>query len=83
MARVLSEAFEVVRAELSSLPQSSPSPSGEPAAGGSLCMLACRPVGPGTGGSGSGEERTLALLEQYSELLLKAVEKRLDNNQVS
>uniref|UniRef100_A0A8C7R2U3 Mitogen-activated protein kinase binding protein 1 n=1 Tax=Oncorhynchus mykiss TaxID=8022 RepID=A0A8C7R2U3_ONCMY len=64
MARVLSEAFEVVRAELSSLPQSSlPSPSGEPAAGG--------------------EERTLALLEQYSELLLKAVEKRLDNNQVS
>uniref|UniRef100_A0A8C8BTT8 Mitogen-activated protein kinase binding protein 1 n=1 Tax=Oncorhynchus tshawytscha TaxID=74940 RepID=A0A8C8BTT8_ONCTS len=64
MARVLSEAFEVVRAELSSLSQSSlPSPSGEPAAGG--------------------EERTLALLEQYSELLLKAVEKRLDNNQVS
>uniref|UniRef100_A0A8C8EH61 Mitogen-activated protein kinase binding protein 1 n=1 Tax=Oncorhynchus tshawytscha TaxID=74940 RepID=A0A8C8EH61_ONCTS len=49
----------------------------------SLCMLGCRPVGPGTGGSGSGEERTLALLEQYSELLLKAVEKRLDNNQVS
>ncbi|CDQ66265.1 unnamed protein product [Oncorhynchus mykiss] len=84
MARVLSEAFEVVRAELSSLPQSSlPSPSGEPAAGGSLCTLGCRPVGPGTGGSGSGEERTLALLEQYSELLLKAVEKRLDNNQVS
>uniref|UniRef100_A0A4W5R4L5 Mitogen-activated protein kinase binding protein 1 n=1 Tax=Hucho hucho TaxID=62062 RepID=A0A4W5R4L5_9TELE len=84
MARVLSEAFEVVRAELSSLPQSSPpSPPGEPAAGGSLCMLGCRPVGPGTGGSGSGEERTLALLEQYSELLLKAVEKRLDNNQLS
>uniref|UniRef100_A0A8C7R3Z6 Mitogen-activated protein kinase binding protein 1 n=1 Tax=Oncorhynchus mykiss TaxID=8022 RepID=A0A8C7R3Z6_ONCMY len=49
----------------------------------SLCTLGCRPVGPGTGGSGSGEERTLALLEQYSELLLKAVEKRLDNNQVS
>uniref|UniRef100_A0A8C8BW98 Mitogen-activated protein kinase binding protein 1 n=1 Tax=Oncorhynchus tshawytscha TaxID=74940 RepID=A0A8C8BW98_ONCTS len=48
----LGDAFEVVRAELSSLSQS-------------------------TGGSGSGEERTLALLEQYSELLLKAVEKRL------
>ncbi|KAK6304673.1 hypothetical protein J4Q44_G00252590 [Coregonus suidteri] len=86
MAQVLSEAFEAVRAELSSLPQSSPpSPSGEPAAGGSLCTVGCRPVGPGTGGSGSGsgEERTLALLEQYSELLLKAVEKRLDNNQLS
>ncbi|CAB1335470.1 unnamed protein product, partial [Coregonus sp. 'balchen'] len=76
MAQVLSEAFEAVRAELSSLPQSSPpSPSGEPAAGGSLCTVGCRPVGPGTGGSGSGsgEERTLALLEQYSELLLKAM----------
>uniref|UniRef100_A0A8C8F804 Uncharacterized protein n=1 Tax=Oncorhynchus tshawytscha TaxID=74940 RepID=A0A8C8F804_ONCTS len=60
MAQVLSEAFEVVRAELSSLPQSSPpSPSGGPA------------------------ERTLALLEQYSELLLQAVEKRLDNKQLS
>uniref|UniRef100_A0A674F728 Mitogen-activated protein kinase binding protein 1 n=1 Tax=Salmo trutta TaxID=8032 RepID=A0A674F728_SALTR len=47
MAQVLSEAFEVVRAEL-------------------------RPA-----------ERTLALLEQYSELLLQAVEKRLDNKQLS
>uniref|UniRef100_A0AAY5KW55 Mitogen-activated protein kinase binding protein 1 n=1 Tax=Esox lucius TaxID=8010 RepID=A0AAY5KW55_ESOLU len=64
MARVLSEAFEVVRSEL-----------------GPLCALGCPPLGPGTGESGSGEERTLALLEQYSELLLKAVEKRLDNKQ--
>uniref|UniRef100_A0A8C8F844 Mitogen-activated protein kinase binding protein 1 n=1 Tax=Oncorhynchus tshawytscha TaxID=74940 RepID=A0A8C8F844_ONCTS len=84
---VLSEAFEVVRAELSSLPQSSPpSPSGGPAAGGSLCTVGCRPVGPvepGTGRLASGEERTLALLEQYSELLLQAVEKRLDNKQLS
>lgn len=87
MAQVLSEAFEVVRAELSSLPQSSPpSPSGGPAAGGSLCTVGCRPVGPvepGTGRLASGEERTLALLEQYSELLLQAVEKRLDNKQLS
>uniref|UniRef100_A0A8C8F6J5 Mitogen-activated protein kinase binding protein 1 n=1 Tax=Oncorhynchus tshawytscha TaxID=74940 RepID=A0A8C8F6J5_ONCTS len=85
--KVLSEAFEVVRAELSSLPQSSPpSPSGGPAAGGSLCTVGCRPVGPvepGTGRLASGEERTLALLEQYSELLLQAVEKRLDNKQLS
>ncbi|XP_034153235.1 mitogen-activated protein kinase-binding protein 1 isoform X2 [Esox lucius] len=82
MARVLSEAFEVVRSELGSLPQSTPpSPSGGPAAGGPLCALGCPPLGPGTGESGSGEERTLALLEQYSELLLKAVEKRLDNKQ--
>ncbi|KAL0968950.1 hypothetical protein UPYG_G00220380 [Umbra pygmaea] len=82
MARVLSEAFEVVRAELSSLPQSSPpSPSG-PTAGGSVCALGCPPLTSALGEPGSGEERTLALLEQYSELLLKAVEKRLDNKQL-
>ncbi|XP_018619681.1 mitogen-activated protein kinase-binding protein 1 isoform X2 [Scleropages formosus] len=68
MAQVLMEAFGSVRADLDSLSPSLPSE----APGGALCLMASR-------AGGAGEERTLALLEQYSELLLKAVEKRLDN----
>ncbi|XP_066525268.1 mitogen-activated protein kinase-binding protein 1 isoform X2 [Hoplias malabaricus] len=63
MAQVLTEAFEVVRTELNSLPCSSSS---------SLCVLGSRAVD-------IGEDRTLALLEQYSQLLLRAVEKRMDS----
>ena len=63
MAQVLTEAFETVRAELNSLPCSNSS---------SLCM-------PGSRAVGIGEDRTLALLEQYSQLLLRAVEKRMDS----
>ncbi|XP_072545475.1 mitogen-activated protein kinase-binding protein 1 isoform X2 [Salminus brasiliensis] len=64
MAQVLREAFETVRTELNSLTCSSNS--------GSLCVLGNRAVG-------MGEDRTLALLEQYSQLLLRAVEKRMDS----
>ncbi|KAI4882938.1 hypothetical protein NFI96_015614 [Prochilodus magdalenae] len=63
MAQVLTEAFETVRTELNSLPCSNSS---------SLCM-------PGSRAAGIGEDRTLALLEQYSQLLLRAVEKRMDS----
>ncbi|XP_061093161.1 mitogen-activated protein kinase-binding protein 1 isoform X2 [Conger conger] len=68
MAQVLSVAFKDVRAELDSLPSSGPAGG----AGGA-------PLEPGGKEGGLGQDRTLALLEQYSELLLKAVEKRLDD----
>ncbi|XP_072555425.1 mitogen-activated protein kinase-binding protein 1 isoform X2 [Paramormyrops kingsleyae] len=69
MAQLLTEAFGSVRTELDSLP---PCPPTKGPGGAATCMLGNRP-------SGQGEERTLALLEQYSELLLKAVERRLDS----
>ncbi|XP_046873401.1 mitogen-activated protein kinase-binding protein 1 [Hypomesus transpacificus] len=72
MARVLSEAFDAVRAELNSLPEGRNS-ARVPESPLPLCMLGSQ-AEPGVG-----EERTLALLEQYSQLLLQAVEKRLDN----
>lgn len=65
MARVLTETFSVMQTELNSLPSYQP-------ASDSVCVL-----NSGTGVVG--EERTLALLEQYSLLLLRAVEKRMDN----
>ncbi|KAJ8353572.1 hypothetical protein SKAU_G00211390 [Synaphobranchus kaupii] len=68
MAQVLSVAFRDMRAELDSLPSSEP-------AGGARRA----PCGLEGKEGGLGEDRTLALLEQYSQLLLKAVEKRLDN----
>lgn len=65
MTRVLAEAFEAMRVELNSLPPCAPSRS------------------PGADGTRTdstlGDDRTLALLEQYSRLLLSAVEKRMDN----
>lgn len=69
MAQVLTEAFEAVQTELNSLPQYAESRS---SSSSSVCVL---------GGEAGvvGEERTLALLEQYSQLLLKAVEKRMDS----
>ncbi|XP_060790380.1 mitogen-activated protein kinase-binding protein 1 isoform X2 [Neoarius graeffei] len=67
MAKVLTEAFEAVQAELNSLPHYIESRSSS-----SVCAL-------GSGAGGVGEERTLALLEQYSQLLLRAVEKRMDS----
>ncbi|XP_048829943.1 mitogen-activated protein kinase-binding protein 1 isoform X2 [Brienomyrus brachyistius] len=69
MAQLLTEAFGSVRAELDLLP---PCPPTEGPEGAGTSMLDNQP-------SGQGEERTLALLEQYSELLLKAVERRLDS----
>ncbi|XP_030643725.1 mitogen-activated protein kinase-binding protein 1 [Chanos chanos] len=68
MTRVLADAFEVVRVELNALSFNAPGTGPE----GSLCLQGGR-------AAGTGEDRTLALLEQYSELLLKAVEKRMDN----
>lgn len=69
MAKVLTEAFEAVQAELNSLPHYIESRS---SSSSSVCAL-------GSGAGGVGEERTLALLEQYSQLLLRAVEKRMDS----
>ncbi|XP_047677373.1 mitogen-activated protein kinase-binding protein 1 isoform X3 [Tachysurus fulvidraco] len=71
MAQVLTEAFDAVQAGLNSLPRSVESYS-DSSSSSSACVL----------GSGAGvvsEERTLALLEQYSQLLLRAVEKKIDN----
>lgn len=70
MAQVLSEAFEAVQSELNSLPRCIESRSSSSSS--SACAL-------GSGAGGVGEERTLALLEQYSKLLLRAVEKRMDS----
>lgn len=70
MSQVLTEAFDAVQAEMNSLPRYVESRSGSSSS--SVCVL-------GSGAGGVGEERTLALLEQYSQLLLKAVEKRMDN----
>lgn len=64
---MLTEAFEAVQAELNSLPRYIESRSSS-----SVCVL-------GSVAGGVGEERTLALLEQYSQLLLRAVEKRMDS----
>ncbi|XP_063040492.1 mitogen-activated protein kinase-binding protein 1 isoform X2 [Engraulis encrasicolus] len=88
MARVLAAALDEVRAELGTLqphpttPISAPhpTPTGGPpsssssSAAGPVCSVAGRRAS-----SAAGEDRTVALLEQYSELLLKAVERRLDN----
>lgn len=71
MAQVLTEAFDAVQTGLNSLPRSVESHS-DSSSSSSACVL----------GSGAGvvsEERTLALLEQYSQLLLRAVEKKIDN----
>ncbi|XP_015206199.2 mitogen-activated protein kinase-binding protein 1 isoform X1 [Lepisosteus oculatus] len=65
MAGILCEAFSAMRTELDSLPDRGRLDPG------AVCVQ--------RSGGGVGEERTLALLEQYSEMLLKAVEKRLDN----
>lgn len=71
MTQVLSEAFESVQAELNLLPHYIKSHSSS-SSSSSVCVL-------GSGAGGVGEERTLALLEQYSQLLLRAVEKRMDS----
>ncbi|KAL4656482.1 mitogen-activated protein kinase-binding protein 1 isoform X2 [Arapaima gigas] len=68
MAQVLREAFGSVRADLDLLQPCLPAEEPD----GAVCLLSGR-------AGGANEEKTLALLEQYSELLLKAVEKRLDN----
>lgn len=62
MRSILSETLLTVKAELDSLPQPT-----------SQCE------GPRVDQEVKGEgEKTLALLEQYAELLLKSVERRLD-----
>ncbi|XP_058846526.1 LOW QUALITY PROTEIN: mitogen-activated protein kinase-binding protein 1 [Acipenser ruthenus] len=63
MAGILWETFSAVRSELESVE------GAEPGRGGQALRLS----------GGGGEELTLALLEQYSELLLRAVEKRLEH----
>lgn len=62
MRSILTDALLTVKAELDSLPHPTP-----------LCE------GPRGGQGPKGEgEKALALLEQYAELLLKSVERRLD-----
>lgn len=63
MRGILSKALFKVKAELDSLSPSSSQSEGPP-------------VDQGVKGEG---DRTLALLEQYAELLLKSVERRLDS----
>lgn len=63
MAGILWETFSAVRSELESVE------GAEPGRGDQALRLS----------GGGGEELTLALLEQYSELLLRAVEKRLEH----
>ncbi|MGH0190341.1 UNVERIFIED_CONTAM: hypothetical protein FKN15_045042 [Acipenser sinensis] len=63
MAGILWETFSAVRSELESVE------GAEPGRGGQALRLS----------GGGGEELTLSLLEQYSELLLRAVEKRLEH----
>ena len=62
MGSVLSETLLTVKAELDSLPQ--------PSSG-------CEGLQVDLGAKGEGE-KALALLEQYAELLVKSVERRLD-----
>uniref|UniRef100_A0A671MEZ5 Mitogen-activated protein kinase-binding protein 1-like n=1 Tax=Sinocyclocheilus anshuiensis TaxID=1608454 RepID=A0A671MEZ5_9TELE len=69
MAHVLAEAFEAMRDELNCLPPCTPSRSP------STCTVRTIANSDAT----LGDDRTLALLEQYSRLLLSAVEKRMDN----
>ncbi|XP_016133655.1 mitogen-activated protein kinase-binding protein 1-like [Sinocyclocheilus grahami] len=69
MACVLAEAFEAMRDELNCLPPCTPSRSP------STCTVRTLANSDAT----IGDDRTLALLEQYSKLLLTAVEKRMDN----
>lgn len=67
MRSILWEALLTARAELDSLSQPSPQ-----------CLEPQVRAG-GAGGAGGAEgEKTLALLEQYAELLLKSVERKLD-----
>nr|DBA14335.1 TPA: hypothetical protein GDO54_005323 [Pyxicephalus adspersus] len=83
MAGLLTETFGIVKRELDSLKGESQTDSGE----GSSPLEEYRenlelPVDGDTSAShGSqhlGDDKTLALLQQYSELLLQAVEKRMD-----
>ncbi|XP_073784304.1 mitogen-activated protein kinase-binding protein 1 isoform X10 [Danio rerio] len=71
MSRVLSEAFEAMRDELNCLPPYTPPPPKSPSANAVHTLANSDPT--------LGDDRTLALLEQYSKLLLSAVEKRMDN----
>ncbi|XP_035388498.1 mitogen-activated protein kinase-binding protein 1 isoform X3 [Electrophorus electricus] len=71
MSHVLMEAFQSVQMELNTLPC--------PVSGGWSSSSVCStPLGAGMG-VGVSDDRTLALLEQYSQLLLRAVEKRMDS----
>ncbi len=69
MARVLAEAFEAMRDELNCLTPCTPSRSPSTYTVRTLA----------NSDATLGDDRTLSLLEQYSRLLLSAVEKRIDN----
>ncbi|XP_067895719.1 mitogen-activated protein kinase-binding protein 1 isoform X2 [Heterodontus francisci] len=78
---VLSETFSSVRKELDCLQH----PGAGPGLSSQGLGLVASPSYPGSNptvkGDGFEDEKTLALLEQYSELLLQAVERRMDHKQ--
>ncbi|XP_060684780.1 mitogen-activated protein kinase-binding protein 1 [Hemiscyllium ocellatum] len=81
MTAILSEAFSFVRKELDCLQQPGRQPGSPPQGPGQAACAAC-PVGsPPAKGDSLEDEKTLALLEQYSERLLQAVERRMDHKQ--
>ncbi|KAK7142695.1 hypothetical protein R3I94_012145 [Phoxinus phoxinus] len=69
MTCVLAEAFQAMRDELNCLPPCTPS----------RLPSTCTVPTLANSNATLGDDRTLALLEQYSKLLLSAVEKRMDN----
>ncbi|XP_072342283.1 mitogen-activated protein kinase-binding protein 1 isoform X1 [Scyliorhinus torazame] len=81
MAAILSETFALVRKELDSLQPMAAGP-GLSLQGSWQAASASYPSGdPPAKGDGFEDKKTLALLEQYSELLLQAVERRMDHKQ--
>ncbi|XP_078089612.1 mitogen-activated protein kinase-binding protein 1-like [Mustelus asterias] len=82
MTAVLSETFALVRKELNCLQHPAAGP-GLSAQGPGQAASAPYPGGdPPAKGDGFEDVKTLALLEQYSELLLRAVERRMDHKQI-
>ncbi|XP_043554434.1 mitogen-activated protein kinase-binding protein 1 [Chiloscyllium plagiosum] len=81
MTAILSETFSFVRKELDCLQHPGRQPGSPPQGPGQAACASC-PVGsPPAKGDSLEDEKTLALLEQYSERLLQAVERRMDHKQ--
>ncbi|XP_078419200.1 mitogen-activated protein kinase-binding protein 1 isoform X2 [Cetorhinus maximus] len=78
---VLSETFSLVRKELDCLQHPGAGPGLSPQGPGQATSALYPGSNPPAKGDGFEDEKTLALLEQYSELLLQAVERRMDHKQ--
>ncbi|XP_073494928.1 mitogen-activated protein kinase-binding protein 1 isoform X5 [Phyllobates terribilis] len=79
MAGLLTETFGMVKRELDSLKDANPEPAihEDSSPQQEACKEKLDPSVP-RGSRHLGDDKTLALLQQYSELLLQAVEKRMD-----